>query len=67
MVPQPLPKVILNACTLFFDGAYRRGAMKARVGFVLLSPLDEVELEEAIVLANSMSNNEAEFDTLIVG
>ena len=67
VVPQPPPKVIPDAHTLSSNGAYRRGAGKAGGGFVLLSPLGEVELEETIVLAESMSNNEAEFDILIVG
>ena len=58
VVPLPPPKVVPDTHTLFFDGAYRRGAKKARRGFVLLNSLDEVELEEAVVLAESMSNNE---------
>ncbi|MCO5581351.1 hypothetical protein L7F22_051324 [Adiantum nelumboides] len=66
-VPPPPPKVIPNAYTLFFDGAFRRGVGKARGGLVLLDPEGKVDMEETLVLTDSMSNNEAEFDILILG
>ena len=66
VVPPPPPKVIPNAHTLFFDGAYRRGVGKARGGLVLLDPKGAIEMEETLILPESMSNNEAEFDILIL-
>ncbi|MCO5606643.1 hypothetical protein L7F22_060831 [Adiantum nelumboides] len=65
-VPPPPPKVIPNAYTLFFDGAFRRGVGKARGGLVLLDPEGKVDMEETLVLTDSLSNNEAEFDILIL-
>ena len=67
VVPQPPAKVILDAHTLFFDEDYGRGVGKFRGGFVFLSTLVEVELEKTVVLAESMSKNEANFCILIVG
>ena len=49
VVPQPPPKVILDAHTLFFDGAYRRRIKKAGGGFALPNPMGEIELEEIVV------------------
>ena len=42
VVPQPPPNIILDAPTLFFDKAYKRGFRKVEAGFILLSPLGEV-------------------------
>ena len=67
MVPPPPPKVIPNAHTLFFDGAYRRGVGKVGRGLVLLDPKGEIEMEETLILPESMSNNEEKFDILILG
>ncbi|MCO5591203.1 hypothetical protein L7F22_045184 [Adiantum nelumboides] len=66
-VPPPPPKVIPNAYTLSFDGAFRRGVGKAGGGLVLLDPEGKVDMEETLVLTDSMSNNEVEFDILILG
>ncbi|MCO5587328.1 hypothetical protein L7F22_041277 [Adiantum nelumboides] len=66
-VPPPPPKVIPNVYTLFFDGAFRRGVGKAGGGLVLLDPEGKVDMEETLVLTDSMSNNEAKFHILILG
>ncbi len=66
-VMSPPPKVIPNAYTLFFDGAYRRASGKVGGGLVLLNPQGEIKLQDHLVLPKSLSNNEAEYDILILG
>ncbi|MCO5586505.1 hypothetical protein L7F22_040445 [Adiantum nelumboides] len=66
-LPPPPPKVISNAYTLFFDGAFRRATGKARGGLVLVNPEGEVVMKEQVTLDGSTSNNEAEYDILISG
>ena len=66
-VAPPPPKVIPNAYTLFFDGAYRRASGKVGIVLVLLNPQGEIEMHEHVVLPKSLSNNEAEYDILILG
>ncbi|MCO5591166.1 hypothetical protein L7F22_045147 [Adiantum nelumboides] len=64
-LPPPPPKVLSNAYTLFFDGAFRRATGKARGGLVLVNPKGEVVMKEQVTLDGSTSNNEAEYDILI--
>ncbi|MCO5603808.1 hypothetical protein L7F22_057960 [Adiantum nelumboides] len=66
-LPPPPPKVLSNAYTLFFDGAFRRATGKAGGGFVLVNPEGEVVMKEQVTLDGSTSNNEAEYDILISG
>ncbi|MCO5602598.1 hypothetical protein L7F22_056732 [Adiantum nelumboides] len=66
-LPPPPAKILLDAYTLFFDGAFRRATSKAGGGFVLLSPKGEVVAREQVILEGSTSNNEAEYDVLING
>ncbi|MCO5576269.1 hypothetical protein L7F22_030078 [Adiantum nelumboides] len=66
-LPPPPPKVLSNAYTLFFDGAFRRATGKAGGGLVLVSPEGEVVMKEQVTLDGSTSNNEAEYDVLISG
>ncbi|MCO5579447.1 hypothetical protein L7F22_033302 [Adiantum nelumboides] len=66
-LPPPPPKVISNAYTLFFDGAFRRAIGKAGGGFVLVNPQGEVEMKEQVTLDGSTSNNKAKYDVLISG
>ncbi|MCO5581716.1 hypothetical protein L7F22_035605 [Adiantum nelumboides] len=66
-LPPPPPKVLSNAYTLFFDGAFRRATGKARGGFVLVNPKAEVVMKEQVTLDGSTSNNEAMYDILISG
>ncbi|MCO5551863.1 hypothetical protein L7F22_005369 [Adiantum nelumboides] len=47
-LPPPPPKVLSNAYTLFFDGAFRRATGKARGGLVLVNPQGEVVMKEQI-------------------
>ncbi|MCO5562072.1 hypothetical protein L7F22_015698 [Adiantum nelumboides] len=66
-LPPPPPKVLSNAYTLFFDGAFRRVTGKAGGGLVLVNPEGEVVMKEQVTLDGSTSNNEAEYDILISG
>ncbi|MCO5609405.1 hypothetical protein L7F22_063631 [Adiantum nelumboides] len=66
-LPPPLAKILSNAYTLFFDGAFRRATGKAGEGLVLVSPEGEVVAREQVILEGSTSNNEAEYDVLING
>ncbi|MCO5605422.1 hypothetical protein L7F22_059606 [Adiantum nelumboides] len=66
-LPPPPPKVLSNAYTLFFDGAFRRATGKARGGLFLVNPVGEVVMKEQVTLDGSTSNNEAEYDVLISG
>ncbi|MCO5569095.1 hypothetical protein L7F22_022802 [Adiantum nelumboides] len=66
-LPPPPPKVISNAYTLFFDGAFRRATGKAGGGLVLVNQEGEVVMKEQVTLDGSTSNNEAEYDVLISG
>ncbi|MCO5591789.1 hypothetical protein L7F22_045781 [Adiantum nelumboides] len=66
-LPPPPPKVLFNAYTLFFDGAFRRATRKARGGLVLVNPEGEVVMKEQVTLDGSTSNNEAEYDISISG
>ncbi|MCO5581760.1 hypothetical protein L7F22_035648 [Adiantum nelumboides] len=66
-LPPPPPKVLSNAYTLFFDGAFRRATGKAGEGLVLVNPEGEVIMKEQVTLDGSTSNNEAEYDVLISG
>ncbi|MCO5588467.1 hypothetical protein L7F22_042423 [Adiantum nelumboides] len=66
-LPPPPPKVLSNAYTLFFDGAFRRATGKAGGGLVLVNPKGEVVMKEQVTLDGSTSNNEAEYDILISG
>ncbi|MCO5607639.1 hypothetical protein L7F22_061837 [Adiantum nelumboides] len=66
-LPPPPPKVLSNAYTLFFDGAFRRATRKAGGGLVLVNPEGEVVMKEQVTLDGSTSNNEAEYDILISG
>ncbi|MCO5548766.1 hypothetical protein L7F22_002228 [Adiantum nelumboides] len=66
-LPPPPPKVLSNAYTLFFDGAFRRATGKAGGGLVLVNPEGEVVMKEQVTLDGSTSNNEAEYDILISG
>ncbi|MCO5586789.1 hypothetical protein L7F22_040731 [Adiantum nelumboides] len=63
----PPPKVLSNAYTLFFDGAFGRATGKAGGGLVLVNPKGEVVIKEQVTLDGSTSNNEAEYDILISG
>ncbi|MCO5558777.1 hypothetical protein L7F22_012364 [Adiantum nelumboides] len=63
--PPPPPKVLSNAYTLFFDGAFRGATRKAGGGLILVNPEDEVVMKEQVTLDGSTSNNEAEYDVLI--
>ncbi|MCO5551814.1 hypothetical protein L7F22_005317 [Adiantum nelumboides] len=66
-LPPPPPKVLSNAYTLFFDGAFRRATGKAGGGLVLVNPEGEVVMKEQVTLDGSTSNNETEYDILISG
>ncbi|MCO5586666.1 hypothetical protein L7F22_040608 [Adiantum nelumboides] len=66
-LPPPPPKVLSNAYTLFFDGAFRRATGKAGGGLVLVNPEGEVVMKEQVTLDGSTINNEAEYDVLISG
>ncbi|MCO5602061.1 hypothetical protein L7F22_056188 [Adiantum nelumboides] len=66
-LPPPPPKVLSNAYTLFFDGAFRRATGKEGGGLVLVNPEGEVVMKEQVTLDGSTSNNEAEYDVLISG
>ncbi|MCO5592239.1 hypothetical protein L7F22_046237 [Adiantum nelumboides] len=66
-LPPSPPKVLSNAYTLFFDGAFRRATGKAGEGLVLVNPEGEVVMKEQVTLDGSTSNNEAEYDILISG
>ncbi|MCO5548770.1 hypothetical protein L7F22_002232 [Adiantum nelumboides] len=66
-LPPPPPKVLSNAYTLFFDGAFRRATGKVGGGLVLVNPKGEVVMKEQVTLDGSISNNEAEYDILISG
>ncbi|MCO5595437.1 hypothetical protein L7F22_049479 [Adiantum nelumboides] len=66
-LPPPPTKVLSNAYTLFFDGAFRRATGKAGGGLVLVNPEGEVVMKEQVTLDGSTSNNEAEYDILISG
>ncbi|MCO5610553.1 hypothetical protein L7F22_064792 [Adiantum nelumboides] len=66
-LPPPPPKVLSNAYTLFFDGAFRRATGKAGGELVLVNPGGEVVMKEQVTLDGSTSNNEAEYDVLISG
>ncbi|MCO5578335.1 hypothetical protein L7F22_032176 [Adiantum nelumboides] len=66
-LPPPPPKVLSNAYTLFFDGAFRRATGKAGGGLVLVNQEGEVVMKEQVTLDGSTSNNEAEYDILISG
>ncbi|MCO5588774.1 hypothetical protein L7F22_042733 [Adiantum nelumboides] len=66
-LPPPPPKVLSNAYTLFFDGAFRRATGKAGGGLVLVNQEGEVVMKERVTLDGSTSNNEAEYDVLISG
>ncbi|MCO5609131.1 hypothetical protein L7F22_063353 [Adiantum nelumboides] len=58
--PPPPPKVLSNAYTLLFDGAFRRATGKAGGGLVLVNPGGEVVMKEQVTLDGSTSNNETE-------
>ncbi|MCO5552581.1 hypothetical protein L7F22_006094 [Adiantum nelumboides] len=60
-------KVLSNAYTLFFDGAFRRATGKAGGGLVLVNQEGEMVMKERVTLNGSTSNNEAEYDVLISG
>ncbi|MCO5600595.1 hypothetical protein L7F22_054709 [Adiantum nelumboides] len=66
-LPPPPPKVLSNAYTLFFDGAFRRATGKAGGGLVLVNPDGEVVMKEQVTLDGSTSNNVVEYDVLISG
>ncbi|MCO5561051.1 hypothetical protein L7F22_014672 [Adiantum nelumboides] len=66
-VSPPPPKVLSKSHTLFFDGAYRKASQEAGGGLVLVNPEGEIEMEEYVILPNSLSNNEAKYDILILG
>ncbi|MCO5566375.1 hypothetical protein L7F22_020052 [Adiantum nelumboides] len=66
-LPPPPPKVLSNAYTFFFDGAFRRATGKAGGGLALVNPGGEVVMKEQVTLDGSTSNNEAEYDVLING
>ncbi|MCO5550246.1 hypothetical protein L7F22_003729 [Adiantum nelumboides] len=66
-LPPPPAKILLDAYTLFFDGAFRRATGKAGGGLVLVSPKGEVVAREQAILEGSTSNNEAEYDVSING
>ncbi|MCO5569116.1 hypothetical protein L7F22_041219 [Adiantum nelumboides] len=66
-LPPPPPKVLSNAYTLFFDGAFRRATGNIGGGLVLVIPEGEVVMKEQVTLDGSTSNNEAEYDVLISG
>ncbi|MCO5614677.1 hypothetical protein L7F22_068961 [Adiantum nelumboides] len=63
----PPAKILSDAYTLYFDGAFRRATGKAGGGLVLLSPKGEEVAREQVILEGSTSNNEAEYDFLING
>ncbi|MCO5554203.1 hypothetical protein L7F22_007731 [Adiantum nelumboides] len=56
-----------DACTLLFDGAYRRQRNKAAGGFVILNEEKKEVLKKGIQLHLAHSNNEAEYATLKAG
>ncbi|MCO5603989.1 hypothetical protein L7F22_058146 [Adiantum nelumboides] len=66
-LPPPPPKILSNAYTLFFNGAFRRATRKAGGGLVLVNPEGEMVMKEQVTLDGSISNNEAEYDVLISG
>ncbi|MCO5590455.1 hypothetical protein L7F22_044425 [Adiantum nelumboides] len=66
-LPPPPAKIISDAYTLFFDGAFRRAKCKAGGGLALVIPEGEVVAREQVFLEGSTSNNEAEYDVLING
>ncbi|MCO5568210.1 hypothetical protein L7F22_021906 [Adiantum nelumboides] len=66
-LPPPPPRVLSNAYTLFFDGAFRQATGRARGGVVLVNPEGEVVQKEHVSLDGSTSNNEVEYDVLISG
>ena len=67
VVSPPLPKVILRAHTLFFDGAYSHNLDKVAREIVILSPSKEVVLKKGIAFKDAHSNNKAKYATLIFG
>ncbi|MCO5587723.1 hypothetical protein L7F22_041675 [Adiantum nelumboides] len=63
----PPPKLLSRSHTLFFDGAYRKASQKAGGGLVFVNPEGEIEMEKYVILPKCLSNNEAKYDTLILG
>lgn len=55
---------LVDAFTLFFDGAYRK---KTGVGIVIFNPGEEIILKEGRVFQDIQSNNEAEYTALKLG
>ncbi|MCO5611170.1 hypothetical protein L7F22_065420 [Adiantum nelumboides] len=66
-LPPPPTKILLDAYTLFFDGAFRKATGKTGGGLVLVSPKGEVVAREQVILEGSTRNNEAEYDVLVNG
>ncbi|MCO5581006.1 hypothetical protein L7F22_034882 [Adiantum nelumboides] len=66
-LPPPPAKILSDAYTLFFDGAFRRATCKPMEGLVLVIPEGEVVVREQVILEGSTSNNEAKYDVLING
>ncbi|MCO5567795.1 hypothetical protein L7F22_021491 [Adiantum nelumboides] len=53
-LPPPPPKVLSNAYTLFFDGAFRRATGKARGGLVLVNPEDLLSPKDTMVKGDAL-------------
>ncbi|MCO5613438.1 hypothetical protein L7F22_067714 [Adiantum nelumboides] len=65
-LPPPPVKLLSNSYTLFFVSAFRRAIGKARGGLFLVNPKREIVAREQVILEESTSNNEAEYDVLII-
>ena len=62
-----MPTPLVDAFTLFFDGAYRKKTGVAAGGIVILDPSEEIVLKEGRVFQDIQSNNEAEYAALRLG
>ena len=56
-----------NAHALYFDGAYKRIKDRAAAGIVVFSPEGDKLYGEGISLEDVHSNNEAEYQALLLG
>ncbi|MCO5561480.1 hypothetical protein L7F22_015101 [Adiantum nelumboides] len=59
-LPLPPPRILPNAFTLFFDGAFRKATGKAGGGLVLHDSNGEVVMKKHVKLPDSTSNSEVE-------
>ena len=63
---EELPKVE-NAHSLYFDGAYKHAKDKATTGIIVFNPHGKRIYGDGIDLEDVHSNNEAEYQALILG